>query len=336
MVKENKPKAAPGQWSGRFGHPDTKGLLELKTALFSLDRFREKRWCYMGIIHPDIIFGCAVVHLAYLSSAFAFAFDRQQKEMMDRSYVLPPMGQVRYDRNPDTGVCSFKSPLGSLVLTHETTKCRHLIQACFGLPNRSLKADISVEEPAGGIQPMHFLMPMEHSRTAFTSKIAGLTAKGKIRVNKKQFLLSPDTTFAVFDWTDGFYPRNTFWNWACGAGLAHDGTRVGFNFSSGVYENGLLENTVWINGTPVKTSQIRFTYDDENPCRPWQINSRDGAVRLIFTPEGMRRADDNLGFIKSRFIQPCGAFEGKIKISGLPECCLSAVGGVVEEHFAKW
>lgn len=337
MPGENKPYIRPAvpceEWSGDFKYPDTRGLLDLKDS-FSLERFREKRWCYLGIIHPDIIFGCAVVHLGYISNAFVFGFDRQQKKMMSHSLVFPPLGQIRYDRNPENGICSYKSLRGKLILSHN--KKQKSICASFFWPGKYLKADIDVIEPDGGILPMNFLMPMGSGRRAFTSKTAGLKARGKIILNKKPFDLSSENTFAVFDWTDGFYPRQTFWNWACGAGIAHDGTRIGFNFSSGVYESGLLENTVWINGTPFKQREIIFAYDRENPLNPWRITSEDGLVDLKFMPEGIRSADDNLGIIKSKFIQPCGSFEGSIKAGKHPDIRFSSIGGVVEEHFAKW
>ncbi|MBU8910101.1 MAG: DUF2804 domain-containing protein [Desulfobacterales bacterium] len=331
MNKENG-----SEWSGDFNYPDTKGLLNLKDRFFSFERFKEKRWCYMGIIHPDIIFGCAVVHLGYISSAFAFGFDRQERKMINHSLVFPPLGQVRYDRNPENGICSYKSLRGRLILTHNKKPGPSTIKASFYLPGRSLNADIEVIEPDAGISPMHFLMPMGNSRPAFTTKTAGLKARGKIIINKKIFDLASENTFAVFDWTNGFYPRQTFWNWACGAGFADDGTQIGLNFSSGVYENGLLENTVWINGTPIKQGEIIFTYDTKNPEDPWQIKSKDNLINLRFKPEGIRRADDNLGIIKSKFIQPCGSFEGSIKTCDNLCIHLSCVGGVVEEHFAKW
>jgi hypothetical protein len=330
------PKNKPGEWSGDFNYPDTRGLLNLDDRLFSFERFKEKRWCYVGIIHPDIIFGCAVVHLGYIYSAFAFGFDRQERKMMDHSLVFPPLGQVRYDRNPENGVCSYKSLRGSLVLTHNKNPVPSTIKVSFYLPGRSLKAEIELIEPDTGISPMHFFMPMGNTRPAFTTKIAGLKARGNIILNKKIFNLASENTFAVFDWTNGFYPRQTFWNWACGAGFADDGTQIGFNFSSGVYENGLLENTVWINGAPLKQGEITFTYDSKNPGHPWQIKSKDKRINLRFIPEGIRKANDNLGIIKSKFIQPCGSFKGLIKTQDNHSFQLSSVGGVVEEHFAKW
>mgnify|MGYP005638670111 CR=1 FL=1 len=323
-------------WAGKFNYPDTKNLLNLNDHFFSLERFKEKRWCYMGIIHPKIIFGCAVVHLGYISSAFAFGFDRQEKKMINHSLVFPPLGQVRYDRNPENGICSYKSFRGQLILTNDKKHDKRSIKASFYLPGKSLKANIDILEPDGGMSPMNFLMPMKNKTSAFTTKIAGLKARGKIIVNKKKFDLISENTFAIFDWTNGFYPRKTCWNWACGAGVASDGTKIGFNFSSGVYENGLLENTVWINGTPFQQGDILFTYDAKNPEQPWQIKSKDELINLKFKPEGIRRANDNLGVIKSKFIQPCGSFEGSIKTKDNLCIHLLSVGGVVEEHFAKW
>ena len=324
------------QWSGKFNQADTRKLLRLNPGLFCLDRFKEKRWCYMGIFHPDVIFGCAVVHLGYLCSAFVFGFDRQERKMIEHSPVFFPVGQVRFDRNPENGICRYKSFGGSLTLVHHKIPAEKSIQASFNRPGRSLEADIEVTEPNGGISPMHFLLSMEQGRQAFTTKVSGLKARGKIVLNNKVFDLSVKNTFAVFDWTNGFYPRQTFWNWACGAGLADDGRPVGFNFSTGVYENGLKENTVWLNGTPFKQENIVFDYDASAPEKPWQIKSCDDQVQLTFIPEGLRQKNDNLGFIKSRFIQPCGSFKGTININGQAGLNLSRISGVVEDHFAQW
>lgn len=327
---------SPGSWSGSFGYPDTKGLLGLKDHFFSIDRFREKRWCYMGIIHPDIIFGCAVVHLGYLASAFAFGFDRRSKKIMTHSLVFPPLGQVRYDKNPETGICRYTGVRGRLMLALHKSPVPHTLKACFYLPGKSLKADMKLIAPETGISPMNFLMPMAASRSAFTCKTAGLKASGNIQLNKRIFDLSSENTFAIVDWTHGCFPRRTFWNWASGAGFADDGTQIGLNFSSGVYENGVRENSVWVNGTPLEVGDITFTYDKKNPKLYWQIKSLDGSIRLTFKPEGLRSADDNLWVIKSRFKQFCGSFEGTINTPDDACITLSSVGGVVEEHFAKW
>jgi hypothetical protein len=324
------------RWSGRFLHHNTNELLNLKPGRFSLDMFREKRWCYIGIIHPEIIFGCAVIHLGYIAGAFAFAFDRAQKKMTEYSFASPSFGQARHDRNPENGICSYKSLWGRLVLKHNKRDGKRFVKTEFTRPGRVLAADIEITDPENSPSPVHFLMETENLKHAVTTKTAGLKAKGLISVNRKRFRLNCENTFAVFDWTNGFFPRQTFWNWACGAGFAQDGTQVAFNFSRGVYEKGLLENIVWINGIPHETGKIIFTYDNKNPEQAWHVRCADKSVDLVFTPEGIRRASENFGIIQSSFIQPCGTFSGQIRIHKSSPYHLTRAGGVVEEHYAKW
>ncbi len=338
LVKNNSDNQNTS-WSGALGSSSTSELLNLSHSSLSIEKFREKRWCYMGIIHPDIIFGCAVIHLGYISSAFVFGFDRQEKSMVNFSPVFPPLGQVRYDRDPELGICSYKSIWGELIQTLNFNKNTHAISTSFKMPGKSIKADLRLIEPETGISPMHFLMPMGNKK-AYTKKIAGLNAEGQISINHKQFDLTGQNTFAIFDWTHGFFMRKTFWNWACGAGVSDDGTSIGFNFSNGVYNEGLLENIIWVNGKSYPVGEIKFNYNAHNPMVPWTVTSEDNLIDLTFIPEGIRSADDNLGFLKSQFIQPCGSFQGCIAFAnedGSTDAFnISSIGGVVEEHYAKW
>ncbi len=328
---------SPGTcWAGRFGHPDTRTLLRLDSCSLLQKRFREKRWCYIGIFHPDIIFGCAVVHLGYISSAFMFGFDRAKKQMTETTWVAPPLGQVRYDRNPETGVCSYRSLLGSLHLIHGLPGNATRIRARAGLSGKTLLADIEMMQPDNRFDPMHFLMDMDGGQRAFTTKAAGLCAQGSITLNGRHIRLAPESTFAVLDWTNGFYPRDTFWNWACGTGTADSGVRVGFNLSSGVYTRGLLENVIWINNIPHRIGPVDYVYDPDHPLHPWQVNSRDNTIRLQFTPEGIRQASDNFGVVKSRFIQACGSYSGTIRLAGTDPVLVHSAAGVAEEHYAFW
>jgi len=66
------------------------------------------------------------------------------------------------------------------------------------------------------------------------------------------------------------------------------------------------------------------------------FKSQDGFINITFEPRGIRRANDNLFIIKSRFIQPCGSFEGSINTDRASPIHFSDVAWVVEEHHAKW
>ena len=203
---------------------------------------------------------------------------------------------------------------------------------------QTITADLTLAPPDTGFSPMHFPMDMGPGKQAFTTKAAGLTGRGYVTLNKKPFFLAAKETYGLYDWTHGAYPRNTFWNWACGAGTAQDlngqPVSLGFNFSKGVYENGRRENTLWIDGRPEPVPKIDFTY--HSPKAPWQITSADNRVALTFFPEGARSANDNFILVASRFTQPCGRFEGEITALDGRRFSLASGSGVVEEHHAKW
>lgn len=327
-------------WSGPFNQKDTFDLIGLPLGGKIKNMFREKRWCYAGIVSPDIFFGAAIVHLGYAASGFCFGFDRKTCEMVEFTSVGLPLGRVRYDRNPESGICRFQAPEKGIEISGNLKTARQL-RADLKNRGRSLRADIEFSGSAHGFAPMHFPMDMGRKKTAFTTKAAGLKAEGTIWLGEKKIILSGENSFALFDWTHGAYHRQTFWNWACGAGWARgpgkgSKTALGFNFSRGVYENGRLENTLWINGVPEPAGEMAFSYDPKDPLAPWKIQSKDQKIDLTFFPEGMRRADDNFWVLASRFIQPLGRFEGKITTESGTALVLENTGGVVEEHYAKW
>jgi len=323
-------------WSGPFTHGSTSELTGLPLAGSLKNRLIEKRWCYAGVVCPELFFGAAVVHLGYVTSAFCFVFDRVTREMTEQTHTWPPLGHARYDRHPESGTCSFKGLGKDIRIKSSPEGFTKKIYVRLS----SIQADLELKALEKGFFPMHFPMDMGEGKKAFTTKAAGLKARGEIRVNTKVFTLSRDTAWGLFAWTHGAYPRQTFWNWTCGAGRAEtekgDTVSLGFNFSRGVYENGRLENTVWINGRPEPVSEMTYEYDPDHPLSPWQIISKDKKVTLTFYPEGMRSANENFGLLASRFIQPCGRFEGEIITHKGSILTLKSLSGVVEEHYAKW
>ncbi|WDP89626.1 MAG: DUF2804 domain-containing protein [Desulfobacter sp.] len=329
MMKLDSP------WSGPFNLENTSIITGLPLAGRFRNLFREKRWCYAGIVSPDIFFGAAVVHLGYAASGFCFAFDRETGKMEEFTKVCLPTGRIRYDRHPETGICRYTGRNARIEFSGNLTAYK---QIRADLPG--LGADI--EFSGSGFAPMHFPMDMGGGKTAFTTKAAGPAASGSIRLGSKTIHLDPETSFTLYDWTHGAYHRQTFWNWACGAGRAKDNTdpsaapMVGFNFSRGVYEGDRLENTLWIDGIPEPVGRMDYAYDAANPMAPWQVSSEDGRIDLKFHPEGIRRADDNFFLLASRFIQPCGRFDGDIRTLSGRHLTLENAGGVVEEHYAKW
>ncbi|MCG8566625.1 MAG: DUF2804 domain-containing protein [Desulfobacterales bacterium] len=292
---------------------------------------REKKWCYIGAVHPDLIFGAAMVHLGYVVNAFAYVFDRKTRELTEDSRIFPPLGKMEFPPHPEEGRLCFSAPNARLTLDGDARQ-RYLRLA---FPRKHLRAEIQLAPPDTGLEARHFYMPMHKGNRAFTTKAAGLVVRGRIATRNKTWNLD-DHAVGLLDWTHGIYPRRTQWNWACGAGISRDKRPLAFNFSRGVYEYGQLENTVWINGSPFPVGPVAFDYDPAQPTRPWRIHTPDNRVDLTFTPEGLRRKKENLGLVQSAFIQPCGRFQGGLRDPDNHLHTIKELSGVTEEHFALW
>ncbi|MCG8529893.1 MAG: DUF2804 domain-containing protein [Desulfovibrionales bacterium] len=286
-----------------------------------------KRWCYVGVVHPDLIFGAAMAHLGYVTHAFAQVFDRRNQEIIEDARLFPPLGKIKFNGHPNQGKIQFSSPGGHWELQAEQggyeLKIAFPKKCFFG------KFHLSLDD----FEPRHFYLPMDKGNKAFTTKAPGLKARGSLQFKGQTHCLDRGAR-GILDWTQGVYPRRTQWNWACGTGLSNQGVPLSFNFSRGVYEYGQLENTIWIQGIPFPTGPVEFDYKALDA--PWQINSLDGRANLIFTPEGLRQKDENLGLIHSKFTQPQGGFQGRLTTPDGDTHILERVSGVTEEHFAKW
>ena len=291
----------------------------------------QKRWCYVGVVHPDFFFGAAMVHLGYITHAFAYAVDRKTRKMVEDARLFPPLGKIRFNAHPHRGQIRFSAPGGHLSLKASGTG--HHLKIAF--PRKNLFGNIQLSLPDGGFKFRHFYLPMAKGNKAFTTKAAGLKAKGSLTFNGQTRALG-DGAQGLLDWTQGVYPRRTQWNWACGTGVSDRDIPLSFNFSRGVYEYGQLENTIWIQGRPLATGPMRFDYDGQKPHAPWKIHSSDGRVNLDFIPQGIRQGDENLGIVHSQFIQPQGRFQGSFTLPNGQVHTLGEVSGVTEAHFAKW
>lgn len=303
---------------------------EEKSSYFSkniMRLFNLKRWQYMGITNSEIVFGSAIVSTGYLGNVFLYLFNRKKKELFEVSFIKPFAGGITFTGSAEEGEISFKS--GKNLLKYELSKDFIILT----LQHKDiLTANIKyhrIKEPLSVV--------VRESLTGFnyTNKEAGMVVEGEIILNNDKFTLKKEDSFGVLDYTIGHLSRETFWNWASGGGLLENGERIGFNLSAGVNETGITENVFWINDRLYKLETVKFEYSDLDIMKEWRIHSNDENLAIIFTPEGLRKADINAVFIKSKFFQPFGRFGGYIKVER-NRLALKEVYGFAEEHFAKW
>lgn len=130
----------------------------------------------------------------------------------------------------------------------------------------------------------------------------------------------------MIDDSAGRHARHTAWSWSTGVGIGEGGEHVAWNLVDGIHDAPQdSERAVWVDGTPAEVAPVTFD------LALTEVASKDGSLALHCTHEAVRRRDDNLGLVRSRYEQPFGTFSGS-----LPGIRLAEGFGVMERHDVKW
>lgn len=278
-------------------------------------RLVEKKWVYALVVSDEVMAAFAIVDAGYLASGFCAVFDRGSRRLLaDENPVLP---SICVDVSETPGSARLMGPGISARVKPDSLK------ASWGPVEADLRFDLSAAPP-----PMTAIAPVGGNggaglaaRFDFTQKTVLVPVEGEIRAGNARFSVSGAR--AGLDYTHGLLARDTAWRWAFGMG-----GRVAFNFSEGFLQ-GAGENTAWIDGEPRAAGRVRFDFAGSDPMSAWRI--RGDEVDLVFRPEGFRAQTVDLVLIASKYVQPFGAFTGKVcgvEVRDLP--------GVTEDHVARW
>jgi hypothetical protein len=157
----------------------------------------------------------------------------------------------------------------------------------------------------------------------WTRKQAAIAVRGTVRIGAE--LVTVDG-LGVVDDTAGYHDRHTEWRWSAGVGATSDGRAVGWNLVAGVNDPPVRsERSLWLDGAAREVDPVLFD-DDLGWAR-----FPDGAL-LRFHAEARRERHDDLGALRSDYVQPFGTFSGALP-GGLT---LAAGWGVMEHHRARW
>ncbi|HEY3352679.1 MAG TPA: DUF2804 domain-containing protein [Polyangia bacterium] len=302
-------------WDG-LAAPFARGHLYRRTHL--------KRWHYVGIAGPSCVVACAIIDLGYAASAFAYAFDRDRRELLaDRSWMgLPVVAATVADRAGAGARSRFVAPGVLLELGRPADASRWLVQIQAG--DFTLQA---VLDAAAAPPTVCAIAPIDGGVANCTHKTVCLPATGTLRAGRASLNLAG--SFGALDHTTGLLARDTRWRWACAWGRG-----IGLNLVEGF--NGPAENALWLGDelVPVGAAVIGHA---EDAMAPWTVRTDDGLVDLTFTPEGMRRENKDLLVAASRYVQPIGRFNGHVRRApGAPAVTVRDLCGVTEDHAARW
>ena len=281
-------------------------------------RLHHKRWHFVSLVTDELFVGLAIIDIGWSNSAFAYAFDRTRREIVD---AFSPLG-----------LPGVTAAVGATVQEG----------AWFALPGRriAIEADgphghrlrlragrFRIDAEYGGAGPRLLAVgPVNDGGAVHTTqKSPGLALCGRAEAGGRRFRL--DGGVASFDYSNGLLGRRTAWRWISGHARG-----LGFNLQSGYF--GDAENALWLDGELIALGPVATAIDAGGA---WTMATGDGRLDLRFTPEGTRRDDKRLLLADSRLTQHVGRFDGWVKAApGAPARPVAGLTGLAEDYSARW
>ena len=174
----------------------------------------------------------------------------------------------------------------------------------------------------------------------YNQKINCMRVSGYIRYKEKEYVCTPEDTFAVLDWGRGVWTYDNTWYWGSASGLA-DGVPFGFNIGYGFGDTSAAsENVLFYGGKIHKLSRITFEIPvkdgKEDYLSPWTFTSDDGRFEMNFTPVMDRSAKIDLRLICSDQHQVFGRFSGTVILDDGRKLEINNLMGFAEKVRNKW
>lgn len=318
------PREARFDWAG----------VDLPRALVQL---RLKEFQHIGVIAPEFYFGIAIVDAQYLGAFFCYLVDRRSGELLEyKAQSLFGGRQLPANCWNDQGY--FRAGGVDVVLLNQLDQgCYRIVGSVASRAGQpAVQIDLTCYHDLSKNEPLVAVMPFGENRVAYAHK-AVMPTSGRIVVGERVVICDPATCLALLDEHKALYPRHQWWHWATFAGYDASGQTLAINLT----HNGIADDerynecAFWIDGALHLLAAARFTFDPTNHLMPWQIATTDGAVNLVFEPQGERKEDLDFGLAKSFFHQPYGLFKGKVNVAGR-EIAIDRLFGLCEAHEAVW
>lgn len=282
----------------------------------SLRRSQRKAWVFTSAFSTRYCVGFAIADAGLVATAFVYFFDTQTGKFVEEKATVPFGFSGDFDPGLDT----------TWLLKNFSIKTENNNLNC-SFQGKRIQIKISIAEDGKGsttIAPAGD-RPFHHT---YKNLLLPTTVEGTIDGEQIKF----EGNIGGLDFSKGYPPRHTFWNWASLNAVTDTGIEFGVNLVGDF--NNSIENALWAGGKVHQLSQATFSYTRPVEKNTWQIATLDGVLNMKFTPRGARGEDINALLMMSKFKQPFGTFNGSVKLDGALHNFTGY--GVVEEHFAKW
>lgn len=288
------------------GRPDDLPLPPGKMPL----RFKganRKRWRYLGAFSDEVMVCAARVSVGPASQTFWAVWDRDGKELTERTVMRLPGARGEVWSEDGSGAPVDNAPdEGSVVRIEAQHPAAGGVRG-FLRTGAGAWAECVCENGEGGfVWTRKRVVPIEID----------------LRMGGKRFRCAAR---GVEDESAGYHPKHTVWSWSAGVGTLADGREVGWNLVEGVNDPPEhSERSIWVDGEPFEPGSVEFD--------GLEAVSFDDGARIECSAEAERSRVEKRGPISYSYRQPFGTFTGTLP-GGLE---LGSGMGVMESHDARW
>jgi len=178
----------------------------------------------------------------------------------------------------------------------------------------------------------------KENRRAFyyNHKVNCMRADGEVRIGKKKFRFTPDTSFAGLDWGRGRWTYRNRWYWGSASGL-YKGELFGFNIGYGFSDRTpASENALFYKNKIHKLDKVEFVIDTSDYMKPWRFTANDGRFDVYFEPALDRNSRTDMVIIKSLQHQLFGYFSGIVVLDNGKKLKFGRLLGFAEDVLNLW
>lgn len=281
-------------------------------------RWQRKAWLFFGAYSPELVVGFAIVDAGFVGQAFCYVYLPKEQRLLEDQMQVPFAFAAGFEADLHS---TWK--LGAYKIYSQKDHWN------FEFKGKQFELRLQSQQQTGGLS---FLCPSDGGKRPFHYTYKQLLLPTKVQFQEKGNAAIKADLQGSLDFSKGYPPRHTNWNWTSFVGQLADGRKVGINLVDNFNQN--LENAVWVDTTVQLLGKVNYTYQTPLDKHPWQVESEDQQLWLQLTPEGARKEHLNLGLLKSKFTQVYGAIEGWIWLDGQQQQLRGY--GVMEEHEALW
>ncbi len=295
--------------------------------------WRLKEWDFYQISDGTLCLQLVVGHVSYAGNCNIALFNCHTGERLFEHGVTTPL-PFRSMRMPESAHADslLRFSHSGTDLSFETKDNARFLSARSG----GFEAEIRLTPAAA--ESVLVCTPFAAAHDFYCNeKINLLKAECSVRIDGKAILFDPDRTFSLLDWGRGVWPLDHEWYWSSVSALL-DGAPFGFNLGCGFGETEKArgtENVFYCGGSAHKLGRVTITREAD-VLRPWTIESEDGRLRAVLTPQSERDTVTKLLFVNNRCHQMFGTFEGKFILEGGETVSFSGIPGFAEHAVNHW